>query len=43
MDKGYYFAKPLAEAEILARLQAGAPGFPRPPEERADMRAGAHR
>jgi diguanylate cyclase len=26
--QGYYFAKPLAEAEILARLQAGRPGFP---------------
>ena len=25
--QGYYFAKPLAEAEILARLQAGAFGF----------------
>jgi diguanylate cyclase len=26
--QGYYFARPLAEAEILARLQAGRPGFP---------------
>ena len=25
--QGYYFAKPLAEAEILARLQAGTFGF----------------
>jgi len=42
--QGYYFARPLAEAEILARLQAGALGFgPRPPEERADMPVGAHR
>jgi EAL domain-containing protein (putative c-di-GMP-specific phosphodiesterase class I) len=26
--QGYYFARPLAEGEILARLQAGRPGFP---------------
>jgi diguanylate cyclase len=26
--QGYYFARPLAEAEILAVLQAGRPGFP---------------
>ncbi len=26
--QGYYFARPLAEAELLARLQAGRPGFP---------------
>ena len=42
--QGYYFARPIAEAEIMARLQAGALGFrPRSPEERADMPLGAHR
>ena len=27
VGQGYYFAKPIAEAEILARLEAGTLGF----------------